>query len=72
MATISETLEALAAKPHKVQGDAGSIEMPKLEDLIAADKYLAGKEVAADSIDGSFWTRYARIERASPPGVGGG
>lgn len=72
--TIGERLEELAQQPHKLSGDAGSVEMPKLPDLIAADKYATGKEAAAEALaaSGSFWKRYAKIERASPPGVGGG
>lgn len=71
--TIAERLGELAQQPHKVAGDAGSVETHKLPDLIAADKYAAGKEAAtAANAGGSFWTSYARVERASPPGVGGG
>lgn len=71
--TIAERLEELAQQPYEVMGDAGSVKSHKLPDLIAADKYAAGK-AAAESANssGSFWTSYARVERASPPGVGGG
>lgn len=43
---ISKTILETAAGPKKVSGDAGSVEQHSISDLIAADKYLASKEVA--------------------------
>jgi len=47
MATdLSDKIEELADKPRNVSSDAGSVGQHSLQDLIAADKYLAQKTSA--------------------------
>ena len=40
---ITDKIEELAQKPQRVAGDSGSVDMPNLKDLIAADKYLKAR-----------------------------
>ena len=61
--TIAERIAANAAKPAKVTGDAGSVELPRISDLIAAEKYLRAK-AAANSPRGGL-----RFVKLQPPGA---
>ena len=61
--TIAETIAANAAKPAKVTGDAGSVELPRISDLIAAEKYSRAK-AAANSPRGGL-----RFVKLQPPGA---
>lgn len=46
MSDLSDQIEDAAAAPKKVQNDAGSVEAHSLDELIAADRYLASKAAA--------------------------
>lgn len=38
---LENRIEEVAAAPKKVSGDEGSVEMPSIDELIKADKYLS-------------------------------
>ena len=61
--TIADTIAANAAKPAKVTGDAGSVELPKISDLIAAEKYLRAKSATSSPRGG------LRFVKLLPPGA---
>lgn len=69
MADLTDRIEAAAAGPAQVSGDAGSVTEQSLADLIAADEYL--RTVAADSPASVAPTkphRGVRFTRLLPPG----
>lgn len=72
---LSETIEQVAAEPAQAQGDGQSATNQPLPDLIAADRYLAGKTAAArtNARGGSTspWN-LLRPARARTEGTGGG
>ena len=45
--SIEDTLDTAATKPKKVSGDAGSVEMPSIPELIQLADRTAGKTAAA-------------------------
>lgn len=49
MSDLSESIESAAAAPLKSSADSISAEQHPLQDLIAADRYLASKEAAANN-----------------------
>lgn len=62
MADLSETIETAATKPQKASSPAGSVEMPPLPDVIAADKYLKGQTAQTKA------SRGMRLSQIIPPG----
>lgn len=40
---LETQIEQAAQQPQKVAGDSGSVEMPKLSEMIEADKYVSSK-----------------------------
>lgn len=63
MPDLSDTIEELATQPAKASGDGGSVEMPNIRDLIAADQYLAVKTAAPNK------NRGLRFTQLVPPGA---
>jgi len=60
---LENTIRQNAEGPAKVQGDAGSVEQHRLEEQIAADKYLAGKKAVQSR------QRGLRFNKLVPPGA---
>lgn len=60
---ITDQITTLAQSPLKASGDSGSVEMPKLTDLIEADRYLASKSAASKK------NRGVRFTKIIPPGA---
>lgn len=61
---LQDAIEENAKGPAKASGDAGSVEQHKLQDQIAADKHLAGKEAVAKR------NRGLRFNKFVPPSAG--
>lgn len=57
MADLSDQITDAAQNPKKAQGDMGSAESHPLPDLIAADRYLAGRSAATGPRRGIRFTR---------------
>jgi hypothetical protein len=64
-ANSGAALAAAIAGPRSVTTDAGTVEAQNLADLIAADKYIAGKAAATRP---PYGIRFARLR---PPGMVG-
>lgn len=52
MSDLSDQIEAVAAQPKQVSSDAGSVTGQSIQDLIAADQYLAEKAAASAGVTG--------------------
>lgn len=63
---VSAKIEEAAKSPQRVRTDAGEVESHDLDQLIAADKYLASKAATAS---GST-RRGLRFNKLIPPGAG--
>ena len=62
MPDLSDTIETAAGQPKAASGDAGSVTMPSVSELIEADRYLASKEAA------SATRRGLNLIKLQPPG----
>lgn len=62
MADLSSEIEAAAAQPVEVQNGDQKVKARSLDELIAADKYLAAKAAAATSPG-------VRFSKLVPPGA---
>ena len=60
---LGDQIETIAQGPAEATGDSGSVKEHPLPDLIAADKHLAGRGVAADP-----WG-CAKLRKFVPPGT---
>jgi hypothetical protein len=58
-----DALVAAVAHPKRIRGDAGEVEEHSLDELIAADRHLAGKAAAGNA------RRGVRFARLIPPGA---
>lgn len=67
MSDLATQIETAATSPQKASGDSGSVEMPSLQDMIAADKHLANKTAAQSRTAGVIGG--LRIQVISPPGT---
>jgi len=61
--SIEQAIRDNLAGPRRAQGDSGSVEQHSLQDMIAADKYLAQKAAASRTRGLPF-----RVTRIIPPG----
>ena len=61
---LEDEIRENASGPVKASGDAGSVEQHKLQDQIAADKHLAGKDAVRKPHRG------LRFNKIVPPSAG--
>ncbi len=62
---IEDSIRQNAQGPAQVSSDAGSVQQHSLNEQIAADRYLAGKEAIEKSKH-----RGLRFNKIVPPGIG--
>lgn len=62
-ATGADAIVAASFEPRRVSGDSGSVEMPSIQDQIAADKYARGITAGAVGFGG------VRHTKLVPPGA---
>lgn len=63
MPDLAETIETLATSPSKASGDGGSVEMPKIGEVIEAKRDKASDTAAAKGHRG------LRFSQLVPPGA---
>lgn len=60
MADLSDTIESVASGPAEVSGDNTRVRQQSVQDVIAADKYLADKEASSSGVP--FGMRFAKCQ----------
>lgn len=65
LSSLENTIDTLAAKPLRVEGDMGEVEGRSLQELIAWHKYKASLEVATNTRK----TSGIRFTKLVPPGA---
>ena len=66
MTDLGSTISSNAQGPREARGDGITVSQHPLRDLVAADRYLAGKTALADRTRRSFGVRFGRL---IPPGA---